>query len=100
VRGQRLAFWGSQPGLELSTETPVTGKGAAPRRSLATNSTGRQLLARAGRRWSGQASAGVECDSHPVPSAAAGSDYSRVEGRTGALRTTVTQDLTCARWAK
>src|ERR1022692_4440146 len=30
VRGQRPAFWGSQPGLELSTETPVTGKGERP----------------------------------------------------------------------
>jgi hypothetical protein len=29
VKGQRLAFWGSQPGLELSTETPATGKGLA-----------------------------------------------------------------------
>src|ERR1019366_1596414 len=25
VKGQRLAFWGSQPGLELSTETPASG---------------------------------------------------------------------------
>src|ERR1017187_7753228 len=33
VRGQRLAFWGSQPGLERSAETPATGQGASPRRS-------------------------------------------------------------------
>jgi hypothetical protein len=31
-----------------------------------------------------------------VRSAAAGIDYSRVEGRPGALRTTVTQNLICA----
>jgi hypothetical protein len=36
VRGQRLAFWGSQPGLELSSETPATDQGARPGRSLAT----------------------------------------------------------------
>ena len=41
-------------------------------------------------------SAGVACDSHPEPSAAAGIDYSRVEGRPDALRTTVTQNLICA----
>jgi hypothetical protein len=44
----------------------------------------------------GKESAGVGCDSHPVPSAAAGIDYARVEGRPGALRTTVTQNLICA----
>jgi hypothetical protein len=43
-----------------------------------------------------KASAGVGCDSHTVPSAAAGIDHSRVEGRPGALKTTVTQDLICA----
>jgi hypothetical protein len=31
-----------------------------------------------------------------VPSAAVGGDYSRVEGRPGALRTTATQNLICA----
>jgi len=36
VRGQRLAIWGSQPGLGLSAETPATGEGARPVRSLAT----------------------------------------------------------------
>jgi hypothetical protein len=46
----------------------------------------------------GKASAGVACDSHTVPSAAAGIDYSRVEGRQDALRTTVTQNLICAPW--
>jgi hypothetical protein len=43
----------------------------------------------------GKASAGVAGDSHTMPSAAAGIDYSRVEGRPGALRTTVTQNLIC-----
>ena len=47
VRGQRLASWGSQPGLELSIETPATGKGARPMRSLATDATGRQPFPRA-----------------------------------------------------
>src|ERR1035441_7344144 len=47
VRGQRLAFWGSQPGLERSTETPATGKGARPRRSLAPDSPGRRPFPRA-----------------------------------------------------
>ena len=37
VRGHRLAYWGSQPGLERSTESAATGKGARPRRSLATD---------------------------------------------------------------
>ena len=46
MRGQKLAIWGSQPGLELSTETPATGKGARPRRSLATDATGRQPFPR------------------------------------------------------
>ena len=45
----------------------------------------------------GKALAGVACDSHAVLSAAADIDYSRVEGRPGALRTTVTQNLICAR---
>jgi hypothetical protein len=48
--------------------------------------------------WAGDAgkgSAGAACDSHTVPSAAAGVDYSRAEGRPGALRTTVTQNLIC-----
>ena len=45
----------------------------------------------------GKASAGVACASHTEPSAAAGIDYSRVEGQPGALRTTVTQDLIGAR---
>ena len=58
VRGQRLAFWGSQPGLERSTETPATGQGAKPRRSRATDSIGRQPFPRAGRRGSGQGTAG------------------------------------------
>jgi hypothetical protein len=44
----------------------------------------------------GKASAGVGCDSHTVPSTAAGIGYSRVEGRPGALRTTATQNLICA----
>jgi hypothetical protein len=47
VRGQRLALWESQPGLERTTETAATGQGARPRRGLATDSTGRQLLPRA-----------------------------------------------------
>src|ERR1035441_1948463 len=47
LRGQRLAFWGSQPGLERSTETRATGQGARPRRSLATDATGRQPFPRA-----------------------------------------------------
>ena len=38
----------------------------------------------------------AEGDSHTVPGAAAGIDYSRAEGRPGALRTTVTQNLICA----
>ena len=42
---------------------------------------------------------GVVCDSHRAPSAAAGIDYSQVEGLPGALRTRVTQNLICARWA-
>ena len=45
----------------------------------------------------GKASAGVARDSNTVPSAAAGSDHSRVEGRPGALRTTGMQNLICAR---
>ena len=45
----------------------------------------------------GKASAGVACDSHTVLSAAAGIDYSRVEGLPGALRTTATQNLIGAR---
>ena len=45
----------------------------------------------------GKASAGVGCDSHMVPSAAADIDYSRVQGRPGALRTTATQNLIGAR---
>ena len=45
----------------------------------------------------GKASAGVASDSHTVPSAAAGIDCSRVEGRPGALRTTATQNLIGAR---
>jgi hypothetical protein len=44
----------------------------------------------------GKALAGVACDSHTVPSAVAGIDYSRVKGRPSALRTTVTQNLICA----
>ena len=44
----------------------------------------------------GKASAGVASDSHTEPNAAAGIDYSRVEGRPGALKTTVTQNLICA----
>ena len=47
----------------------------------------------------GKASAGVARDSNTVPNAAAGIDYSRVEGRPGALRTTVMQNLICARAA-
>jgi hypothetical protein len=47
VSGRRLAFWMSQPGLELPTETRATGQGARPRRSLASDSTGRQSLPRA-----------------------------------------------------
>ena len=35
-------------------------------------------------------------DRHTVTGAAAGIDYSRVKGRPGALRTTVTQNLICA----
>src|ERR1035438_863641 len=38
----------------------------------------------------------AEGDSHTVPGAAAGIDYSRAEGRPGALRTTVTQNPICA----
>jgi hypothetical protein len=69
--------------------------------SLATDSTGLQpfpqsLTAVVGAGDVGKASAGVACDSHTVPSAAAGIDYSRVESRPGALRTTVTQNLICA----
>ena len=37
-----------------------------------------------------------EGDSHTVPGAAAGIDYSRVEGPPGALRTTAMQNLICA----
>ena len=44
----------------------------------------------------GIATAGVGCDSHTGPSRAAGIDYARVEGRPGALRTIVTQNLICA----
>ena len=44
----------------------------------------------------GKAPAGAACDSHTEPSAAAGIDYSRVEGRPRAQRTAVTQDLICA----
>ena len=44
----------------------------------------------------GKASVGVAGDGHTVPNAAAGIDYSRVTGRPGALRTTVTQDPICA----
>jgi len=58
VRGQKLAFWGSQPGRERSTETPATGKGARLRRSLATDSTGRHPFLRAWRRRSRQAASG------------------------------------------
>jgi hypothetical protein len=47
VRGQRLASWGSQPGLELSTETPATGKGARPMRSPATDASSRPPFPRA-----------------------------------------------------
>jgi hypothetical protein len=39
---------------------------------------------------------GVACDSHTVPGAAAGIDYSRVEGRPSARRAMVTQNLICA----
>jgi hypothetical protein len=46
----------------------------------------------------GKSSAGVACDSDRVPSAAAGIDYSRVEGWPGALRTTVTQNLICTHY--
>jgi hypothetical protein len=46
----------------------------------------------------GKASAGVACSSQTVPSAAAGIDYFRVEDRSRALRTTVTQNLICASW--
>jgi hypothetical protein len=38
VTGNRLAVLGSQFALELSTETPATGKGARPRHSLSTDS--------------------------------------------------------------
>ena len=44
----------------------------------------------------GKTSAGIACDSHTEPSAAAGIDYSQVKGWPGALRTTVTQNLICA----
>src|SRR5208283_671636 len=43
-----------------------------------------------------KATAGVACDRHTVPGAAAGVDYSRFESRPGALRTTVKQNLICA----
>ena len=43
-----------------------------------------------------KATAGVTCDSHTVPGAPAGIDYSRIESRPGALRTTVTKNLMCA----
>jgi len=49
VRGQRQAFWGSQPGLELSTETPATGKGARPRRSLAAGAAKNRLASAVGK---------------------------------------------------
>ena len=44
----------------------------------------------------GKAAVGVACDSQTVPSAGAGIDYSRLEGRPGSLRTTVTQNPICA----
>ena len=54
------------------------------------------LTAVVGAGGAGKVSAGVTCDSHTVPSAVAGIDYSRVKGRPSALRTTVTQNLICA----
>ena len=49
--------------------------------------------------WAGdyrEATPGVAGDSHTAPSAAAGIDYSRVEGRPSARRAMVTQNLICA----
>ena len=40
--------------------------------------------------------AGVGFDSHPLGSAAAAIDWSRVQGQPDALRTIVAQDLICA----
>ena len=77
MRGQRLAFWGSQPGLERSTETPATGQRSKAEAQLGhgfyRSSTFLQgLRAVVGAGDSGKASAGVVCDSHRVSSAAAG----------------------------
>ena len=86
--------WSGQPRLRQPAEEQ--GRGAAWSRMLQVGNLSQGLRAVVGAGDVGKASAGVACDSHTVPSAVAGIDYSRVEGRPGALRTIVTQNLICA----
>src|ERR1017187_1752637 len=86
--------WSDQPRLRQPAKEQ--GRGGAWPLILQVATSPQGLTAAVGAGDVGKASAGVGCDSHTVPSAAAGIDYSRVEGRPGALRTTVTQNLICA----
>jgi hypothetical protein len=86
--------WSYRPRLrQLAKEQ---GRGAAWPLMLQVGNLSPGLTAVVGAGGVGKASAGVGCDSHTGLSTAAGIDYSRVEGRPGALRTTVKQNLICA----
>ena len=97
MRGQELTpTWAGAINRD-SGNRPRSKAEAQPGRGFYRSATFPEgLTAVAGAGDVGKASAGVAYDSHPEPSAAAGIDYSRVEGWPDARRTTVTQNLICA----
>ena len=101
VGGEELAFLGSQPGPEVSTENAANGKGARPNRSLGIDSTDGHLSS--GPEGGGRGRRRQESDSrgyvrwpHSAQRGCPGIEHSRVQGQPGALRTTATQYLICA----